>query len=69
MLSDSFHEVRQQAHNALSEFLEEIKNTPVWLLLYMWDVKIYSCSFCSGCDCISIIKFSLSSLEDGLKSL
>ncbi|URE13240.1 hypothetical protein MUK42_23483 [Musa troglodytarum] len=41
MLSDSSHEVRQQAHYALSEFLQEIKNTPVWLLHYMWDTSDY----------------------------
>ncbi|CAL9184035.1 unnamed protein product [Musa hybrid cultivar] len=41
MLSDSSPEVRQQAHCALSEFLQEIKNTPVWLLHYMWDTSDY----------------------------
>jgi hypothetical protein len=34
MLSDSSHEIRQQADAALSEFLQEIKNSPVRLLLY-----------------------------------
>lgn len=29
MLSDSSHEIRQQADQALSEFLQEIKNAPV----------------------------------------
>lgn len=29
MLSDSSHEIRQQADSALSEFLQEIKNSPV----------------------------------------
>ena len=33
MLSDSSHEIRQQADSALSEFLQEIKNSPVRLLL------------------------------------
>lgn len=33
MLSDSSHEIRQQADAALSEFLQEIKNSPVRLLL------------------------------------
>jgi vacuole morphology and inheritance protein 14 len=28
MLSDSSHEIRQQADAALSEFLQEIKNSP-----------------------------------------
>ena len=32
MLSDSSHEIRQQADAALSEFLQEIKNSPVRLL-------------------------------------
>ena len=32
MLSDSSHEIRQQADSALSEFLQEIKNSPVRLL-------------------------------------
>ena len=32
MLSDSSHEIRQQADAALSEFLQEIKNSPVKLL-------------------------------------
>lgn len=31
MLSDSSHEIRQQADSALSEFLQEIKNSPVRL--------------------------------------
>jgi hypothetical protein len=31
MLSDSSHEIRQQADAALSEFLQEIKNSPVRL--------------------------------------
>lgn len=29
MLSDSSHEIRQQAESALAEFLQEIKNAPV----------------------------------------
>jgi len=29
MLSDSSHEIRQQADQALAEFLQEIKNAPV----------------------------------------
>lgn len=33
MLSDSSHEIRQQADSALSEFLQEIKNSPVIFLL------------------------------------
>jgi len=33
MLSDSSHEIRQQADSALSEFLQEIKNSPVSVLL------------------------------------
>lgn len=33
MLSDSSHEIRQQADSALSEFLQEIKNSPVRILL------------------------------------
>lgn len=33
MLSDNSHEIRQQADSALSEFLQEIKNSPVRLLL------------------------------------
>lgn len=32
MLSDSSHEIRQQADSALWEFLQEIKNSPVRLL-------------------------------------
>jgi hypothetical protein len=32
MLSDSSHKIRQQANAALSEFLQEIKNSPVRLL-------------------------------------
>lgn len=32
MLSDNSHEIRQQADSALSEFLQEIKNSPVRLL-------------------------------------
>ncbi|KAK6122422.1 hypothetical protein DH2020_043864 [Rehmannia glutinosa] len=35
MLSDSSHEIRQQADSALSEFLQEIKNSPVRLLLVL----------------------------------
>ena len=31
MLSDTSHEIRQQADSALSEFLQEIKNSPVFL--------------------------------------
>nr|CAB3501539.1 unnamed protein product [Digitaria exilis] len=34
MLSDSSHEIRQQADAALSEFLQEIKNSPVVLMFY-----------------------------------
>ncbi len=30
MLSDSSHEIRQQADTALAEFLQEIKNAPVF---------------------------------------
>ncbi|KAI3709567.1 hypothetical protein L2E82_39333 [Cichorium intybus] len=37
MLSDSSHEIRQQADSALSEFLQEIKNSPV-RLLYKSDI-------------------------------
>lgn len=33
MLSDSSHEIRQQADSALSEFLQEIKNSPVRFVL------------------------------------
>jgi len=45
MLSDSSHEIRQQADTALSEFLKEIKNSPVRLLLmyfssFLWVVKL-----------------------------
>lgn len=35
MLSDSSHEIRQQADSALSEFLQEIKNSPVRLMLLL----------------------------------
>lgn len=35
MLSDSSHEIRQQADSALSEFLLEIKNSPVSFLFLM----------------------------------
>lgn len=35
MLSDSSHEIRQQADSALSEFLQEIKNSPVSLMLLL----------------------------------
>ncbi len=31
MLSDSSHEIRQQADTALAEFLQEIKNAPVFV--------------------------------------
>ncbi|KAG5038086.1 hypothetical protein JHK86_018926 [Glycine max] len=34
MLSDSSHEIRQQADSALSEFLQEIKNSPVRVNLF-----------------------------------
>lgn len=34
MLSDSSHEIRQQADAALSEFLQEIKNSPVCFLTF-----------------------------------
>lgn len=42
MLSDSSHEIRQQADAALSEFLQEIKNSPVSpsslkLLVYLYQ--------------------------------
>lgn len=33
MLSDSSREIRQQADSALAEFLQEIKNYPVRVLL------------------------------------
>nr|GMD26592.1 protein VAC14 homolog [Ipomoea batatas] len=33
MLSDSSHEIRQQADSALSEFLQEIKNSPVRIFI------------------------------------
>lgn len=38
MLSDSSHEIRQQADSALSEFLQEIKNSPVrhFICLNLW---------------------------------
>ncbi|CAN1297334.1 Protein VAC14 homolog [Linum perenne] len=40
MLSDSSHEIRQQADSALSEFLQEIKNSPVGLpLIFNSDVQ------------------------------
>ncbi|KAJ8447710.1 hypothetical protein Cgig2_031764 [Carnegiea gigantea] len=38
MLSDSSHEIRQQADSALSEFLQEIKNSPVSILLPMMSL-------------------------------
>ncbi|WMV29369.1 hypothetical protein MTR67_022754 [Solanum verrucosum] len=34
MLSDNSHEIRQQADSALSEFLQEIKNSPGYLFLW-----------------------------------
>ena len=42
MLSDSSHEIRQQADSALSEFLQEIKNSPVRFLL---NYDLIYCSF------------------------
>lgn len=48
MLSDSSHEIRQQADSALSEFLQEIKNSPVRLTLklkYMALLKIKASLF------------------------
>ena len=38
MLSDSSHEIRQQADSALSEFLQEIKNSPVSIQLPMMSL-------------------------------
>ena len=35
MLSDTSHEIRQQADSALSEFLQEIKNSPVCSLFFV----------------------------------
>lgn len=40
MLSDSSHEIRQQADSALSEFLQEIKNSPVRCLL-TWNLPFF----------------------------
>ena len=40
MLSDSSHEIRQQADSALSEFLQEIKNSPVRLLLTFCSLTV-----------------------------
>lgn len=37
MLSDSSHEIRQQADQALAEFLQEIKNAPVSAESYCSD--------------------------------
>lgn len=41
MLSDSSHEIRQQADSALSEFLQEIKNSPVRLLLVFCSLIVH----------------------------
>ena len=41
MLSDSSHEIRQQADAALSEFLQEIKNSPVRLSPIKLLVHLY----------------------------
>ncbi|PWZ40537.1 Protein VAC14 [Zea mays] len=39
MLSDSSHEIRQQADAALSEFLQEIKNSPLtFVIIDEWVV-------------------------------
>lgn len=44
MLSDSSHEIRQQADSALSEFLQEIKNSPVRIVLFfvLYNIKKYA---------------------------
>lgn len=62
MLSDSSHEIRQQADAALSEFLQEIKNSPVrphsrnllclYVFLREWTQKTF-------CQCI-FLQLSLS---------
>lgn len=43
MLSDSSHEIRQQADSALSEFLQEIKNSPVRLMLLFTLLNLHMC--------------------------
>lgn len=48
MLSDSSHEIRQQADSALTEFLQEIKNSPVSFLLPMIIYPSLICSVISG---------------------
>ncbi|GKV13209.1 hypothetical protein SLEP1_g24255 [Rubroshorea leprosula] len=45
MLSDASHEIRQQADSALSEFLQEIKNSPVRLLLALNSSQCFYCYF------------------------
>lgn len=47
MLSDSSHEIRQQADSALSEFLQEIKNSPVRFLLYLVFVLVGGVIVCN----------------------
>jgi hypothetical protein len=52
MLSDSSHEIRQQADSALSEFLQEIKNSPVRLLLifrFLIDFVTFQCQILTFC--------------------
>ena len=46
MLSDSSHEIRQQADSALSEFLQEIKNSPVRFLLSPDLNSLFCLLFC-----------------------
>lgn len=54
MLSDNSHEIRQQADSALSEFLQEIKNSPVrlqanfYLLILLLAEMFHSLISCKG---------------------
>ncbi|CAN1796521.1 Protein VAC14 homolog [Linum perenne] len=49
MLSDSSHEIRQQADSALSEFLQEIKNSPVGFLYFRTWMFSHIVFFSSDC--------------------
>lgn len=51
MLSDSSHEIRQQADSALSEFLLEIQSSPVRTLLHFltWTLFLSCIDMSASC--------------------
>lgn len=70
MLSDSSHEIRQQADSALSEFLQEIKNSPVrFLLMFFFLSFLFNYHGFCHCSDPNSSSMSFSPLSNHLRNI